>query len=85
MRQSWEALLLQASVATAVLVLVPFLLYRIVKWARKRTKGAYALGAVILPFGLGNVADPELRLVRQAQEQRKKEEDDSGDPPADQP
>jgi hypothetical protein len=62
--------------------LVVYLLYRLVVWARTRAKGAYVLGAALAPFfALGNVSDPDFRIVNEAKQDRKREEDDPGDPP----
>jgi hypothetical protein len=68
--------------AIGVLLLVVYGLYRLVIWARTRAKGAYVLGAVLAPFmGLGNVSDPDFRIVNEAKQNKKREEDDGGDPP----
>ncbi len=59
-----------------------FLLYRVVRWARARTHGAYVLGALIIPLGgIGNVGDPDFRMVDEAKQLKQQEEDDPGDPP----
>lgn len=59
-----------------------YVLYRVARWARKRAKGAYVLGAVLAPFiAPGNVTDPDGRIVHQAKQHKKREEDDAGDPP----
>jgi hypothetical protein len=72
-----------ASLAAAVAVLlVPYLLYRMARWARARSTGAYVLGAVFAPFGAaGNVVDPDFRIVNEANQDKRHEEDDPGDPP----
>ena len=68
--------------AIGALVLVAYALYRLVKWARRRAKGAYVLGAALAPFfGFGNVSDPDFRIVNEAKQLKKREEDDAGDPP----
>jgi hypothetical protein len=70
--------------AAIAVVLVPYLLYRVARWARAQSKGAYVLGIVLAPFGaVGNVADPDFRIVNAAQQNKKREEDDAGDPPSD--
>ena len=74
-----------ASLLAAIAVLVvPYLLYRVARWARAQSKGAYVLGIALAPFGaVGNVADPDFRIVNEAQQNKKREEDDAGDPPND--
>lgn len=68
--------------AAGGLSLVVLVLWRIARWARSRPKGAYVLGALIVPFGgIGNVSDPQYKMVNEARELKKREEDDSGDPP----
>jgi len=57
------------------------LLYKIAIWARRRASGAYVLGAFLIPLGgMGNVSDPDFKIVNEAQQIKKKEEDDTGDP-----
>lgn len=77
-RTAWPDL----SIAVFVVGVLPYVLYRVVRWARTRAKGAYALGAVLLPLGaFGNVSDPDNRIVQEAKELKKREEDNAGDPP----
>ena len=79
-----ELLSISLNVLTAVggLSLFAFVLWRIVRWARSRPSGAYVLGALIIPFGgMGNVADPDYKIVHEAQRPRRQEDDDTGDPP----
>ncbi|HEY3516319.1 MAG TPA: hypothetical protein VGL98_04670 [Gammaproteobacteria bacterium] len=60
-----------------------FCLYRVVIWARRRSKRAYIVGAALAPFiALGRVVDPDFRIVQEAKRLKKREEDDAGDPPA---
>ena len=54
----------------------------VVHWARRRSRRAYVIGAVLAPFMTGNVVDPDFRIVQEAKQLKKREEDDSGDPPA---
>jgi len=57
-------------------------LYRVVVWARRQSKRAYIIGAALAPFmALGMVVDPEMRIVQQAKQLKKREEDEPGDPP----
>ena len=58
-------------------------LYRVVTWARRRSKGAFIIGAVLAPLiALGMVVDPDMRIVQEAKRLKKREEDNPGDPPA---
>ena len=62
---------------------VSYAAYRIVIWARRQKKRAYIVGAALAPFiAMGNVADPDFRIVQQAKQLKKREEDNPGDPPA---
>ena len=73
---------LSSALAAIAVVVIPYLLYRLARWARARPTGAYVLGAVIVPLGAaGNVVDPDFRIVNEAQQLKKREEDDAGDPP----
>jgi hypothetical protein len=79
-----------ADVATDIAVMVGLLvavlygLYRLVLWARTRARGAYVLGAALSPFmAAGNVSDPDFRIVNEAKQLKKREEDNPGDPPSD--
>jgi len=70
--------------AAVAVVLVPYVLYRAARWARTRPKGAYVLGVALAPFAAaGNVVDPDFRIVNEANQTKKREEDDAGDPPND--
>lgn len=69
--------------ASAVLLSV-YLLYRIARWARKRTTGAYVLGVALAPvIAAGSVVDPDSRIVNEAKQSNERNEDDAGDPPND--
>jgi hypothetical protein len=47
-----------------------------------QSKRAYFIGAALAPFiALGNVVDPDFRIVQEAKQLKKREEDDPGDPP----
>ena len=77
-----DALLAAAAVAIFFCVAI-YCLYRVVVWARRRSKRAYVVGAVLAPLiALGKVTDPDFRVVQEAKQLKKREEDDSGDPPA---
>jgi hypothetical protein len=68
--------------AAGLVAVVFFAGYRAVLWAKRQAKGAYVLGAVLIPLGsFGKVTDPDGRIVLEAQQSKRKEEDDNGDPP----
>ena len=76
-----EALLMAGTVA--LLFVVVFLVaYRVVTWARRQSKKGYVIGALVslLPF---HVVDPDFRIVNEAKQLKKREEDNPGDPPTD--
>jgi len=65
-----------------VLAAVVFCGYRVVGWARRQQKRAYVLGVLFTPFiALGNVSDPDFRVVNQAKQHKQRDEDEPGDPP----
>ena len=69
--------------ATSGLAVFFWMLYRVVRWAWQRASGAYILGALIIPIGgMGNVSDPDYKVVDQAKQIKQKAEDDTGDPPS---
>ena len=75
--------LLAAGVVAIFFCVVILCLYRVVVWARRRSKGAYVIAAALAPpIALGKVTDPDFRVVQEAKQLKKREEDDSGDPPA---
>jgi hypothetical protein len=77
-----DALLAAGAVAIFVCLTI-FGLYRVVVWARRGSKRAYALGAALAPLiALGKVTDQDFRVVQEAKQLKKREEDDAGDPPA---
>jgi hypothetical protein len=71
--------LLVAAAAAAL----AFLGVALVRFAKKRSVGALALGSILLLFGVGAIKDPENHAIAQAKAPKLKEEDDSGDPPND--
>jgi hypothetical protein len=76
------AALVNSILAAIAVVVVPYLLYRLARWARARSTGAYVLGAALAPFiAPGKVVDPDFRIVNEAKQNKKREEDDGGDPP----
>ena len=78
------ASLVASLVAAVVALLIPYLLYRVARWARARTTGAYVLGAALAPIiAAGSVVDPDSRIVNEAKQNKEREEDDAGDPPND--
>jgi len=73
-------------VVLAALVVAGILygLHLVVGWARRRQKRAYAIGAALAPFmSMGLVVDPDFRIVHEAKQHKKREEDEPGDPPND--
>jgi len=75
--------LLAAGVVAVFFCVVILCLYRVVAWARRRSKRAYMIGAALAPFiALGKVTDPDFRIVQEAKQLKKRDEDDAGDPPA---
>ena len=75
--------LLAAGVVAVFLCVVILCLYRVVVWARRRSKRAYVIGAAFAPFiALGKVTDPDFRIVQEAKQLKKRDEADAGDPPA---
>lgn len=77
-----DALLAAGAVAIFVGVTI-FGLYRVVVWARRGSKRAHAIGAALAPLiALGKVTDQDFRVLQEAKQLKKREEDDAGDPPA---
>ena len=77
--------LVASLLAAVTVILVPYALYRIARWARRRPKGAYVLGVALAPvIAAGSVVDPDSRIVSEAKQTKTREESDSGDPPNDQ-
>jgi hypothetical protein len=64
--------------AFVVLVLLGI---KAVRYAKGGSSGAHVLGAVLILMGFGNMQDPTMEMVARAKEQRRSDEDDSGDPP----
>ena len=76
-----DALLAAGTVAIFFYVVVRCF-YRVVVWARRQRKRAYVIGAALAPFiALGNVSDPDFRIVQEAKRLKNREDDDPGDPP----
>ena len=76
--------LVDSVLAAVVVLLIPYLLYRVARWSRARTTGAYVLGVALAPvIAAGSAVDPDSRIVNEARQEKKHEEDDAGDPPND--
>ena len=58
-----------------------YVAYRVVTWARRQSKKAYVIGAALAPLMAFNVVDPDFRIVNEAKQLKKREEDNPGDPP----
>ncbi len=76
------------SVMTNILVtaggfsILSYCLYRALLWVRRRNKRARVIETLLTPFiVLGEVMDPTVRIVREAKQHKKQEEDNPGDPP----
>lgn len=61
-------------VVLLALCLVAYLLYRLMRWARGRTRGAAVLGAVLTEV-------TQSAAVYEAKQSKKREEGNTGDPP----
>jgi len=54
--------LVASVLAAAGVLLIPYLLYRVARWARARATGAYVLAAALSPIiAAGSVVDPDSR------------------------
>jgi hypothetical protein len=74
--------IIQVAVAVAIVAVISSGFYVVVGWARRRQKRAYAIGAVMAPLmSMGVVVDPDFRIVHEAKQHKKREEDEPGDPP----
>jgi hypothetical protein len=72
-----------ALVSVSIVAVAIFCGYRVVVWARRRAKGAYVVAALLSPIlALGKVTDPDFRIVMEAKQHKKREEDEPGDPPS---
>jgi len=56
-------------------------LYRLVQYGKRKSRGAYALGSLLMLFGVGNVRDPSNQAIQEARQYKHSEDDDSGEPP----
>ena len=81
-----DSRLTDALLATGTVALfffgVCYAAYRLVVRARRQSKSAYIIAAALAPFiAMGQVVDPDFRIVQQAKQLKKREEDNPGDPP----
>ena len=78
-----DRIIVDVVLTAAVLAVILFCLYRVVGWARRRQKRAYVVAAALTPFmAAGHVVDPDFRIVHEAKQHKKREEDEPGDPPS---
>ena len=81
-----DSRLMDALLATGTVALfffgVCYAGYRLVVRARRQSKSAYIVAAALAPFvAMGQVVDPDFRIVQEAKQLKKREEDNPGDPP----
>ncbi len=76
-------LLLRILLETGAVLVLTYAGVRLIRYARRRSTGAYVLGAALLLFGLGNVQDPRNEALLVAQQLKPKKGNESGDPPED--
>ena len=78
-----DRVVVDVALAVTVVAVILVCLYRVVGWARRRQKRAYIVGAALTPFmAAGHVVDPDFRIVHEAKQHKKREEDEPGDPPS---
>jgi len=71
----------QAVFATVAIASLFWVGVQAVRFAKKGSPGAEVLGAALLLFSFGNFRDPLNETVQEAKQLKRREEDDSGDPP----
>jgi len=81
-----DSRLTDALLATGTVALfffgVCYAAYRLVVRARRQSKSAYIVAVALAPFiAMGQVVDPDFRIVQEAKQLKKREEDNPGDPP----
>lgn len=67
--------------ATIVLLLLFWLMYRIVLWAKNMPKGAFIMLAVFPLISLFPIPHQEIKKIERIKQQEIKAEDESGEPP----
>jgi hypothetical protein len=63
----------------AFLAAVAYLMVRLVRWARRRSRGAVITGAILSAFAPDPTLEANLRLAEEAKQQQV-EEDEEGEP-----
>lgn len=71
--------------ATVALASLLALGVQLVLSSKKGSAAAHVLGATFLLIGFGNFRDPTNETVQQAKQLKQREDDESGDPPDDEP
>jgi hypothetical protein len=71
----------QVVIACIAVIYLVVLGVQAVSYARGGSGGAHVLGTVFILMGFGNMQDPTMEMAARAMEERRHEEDDSGDPP----
>jgi hypothetical protein len=66
---------------SAGFVILVILMVWLVRYAKRGSRGAHALGAAFLLLGFGNVKDPTDEIAQQAQRYKLRDQDESGEPP----
>ena len=66
---------------TFLISVLLYILYRMVLWARKGSKGAYVMTMFIPLIAIQAIPPPTYELVEKAKNHRTKKKEYSGDPP----
>jgi hypothetical protein len=71
----------QSIFGTVSLTFLVALGVQLIRYAKKGSPGAQVLGATFMLLSFGNIRDPSNELIQEAKQLKRREEDDSGDPP----
>jgi hypothetical protein len=74
-----ESIIFQATLILAGILVMAFVFWKLVVWARKRSQGAIATGALFSVFAPDPTFEQSVRLVEEAA-QEISEEDPGGEP-----
>lgn len=60
---------------------IVYILYRLILWAKKRSKGAFLFAMFLPMIAVQAIPPPSYEYIEEAKKTKKENDDDSGDPP----
>lgn len=70
-----------SAIETVSFIIIIYFLYRLILWAKKRSKGAFLFAMFLPMIAVQPTPPPSYECIEEAKKTKKENDDDSGDPP----